>query len=120
MKFYAGATLLGTGTLSLLSSTTYAATLSTPVLPSGMQSIKPPVSTTAYTGDLLSSPTSIAIDTSGNPWIANPGSNSVTEVLGAAAPTTPLSTGVANDTLASGPQRREIFVDTRTGSGVDI
>ena len=55
---------------------------------------------TGYT-DGLSSPTSIAVDISGNVWIANHGGNSVTKVLGAAAPTVPLATEVANIAPAS-------------------
>jgi sugar lactone lactonase YvrE len=58
--------------------------------------------TTGYT-DGLSSPTSVAIDISGNVWIANHGSNSVTKILGAAAPTVPLATGVANIAPATKP-----------------
>jgi hypothetical protein len=62
-----------------------------------------PVSPAAYTGGGLSAPTAIAIDISGNVWIANSGGNSVTEVLGAATPTVPLATGVANNTVATKP-----------------
>jgi len=62
-----------------------------------------PVSTTAYAGDQLNAPTSVAIDISGNVWIANNGGNSVTKVLGAAAPTIPLATGVASSTPATEP-----------------
>ncbi|MGA2046885.1 MAG: S8 family serine peptidase [Terracidiphilus sp.] len=62
-----------------------------------------PVSTTAYAGDQLNEPSSVAIDISGNVWIANHGSNSVTKVLGAAAPTIPLATGVDNSTPAIKP-----------------
>jgi hypothetical protein len=61
------------------------------------------ISTTAYTGAGLSSPTSVAIDISGNLWIANSSGNSVTKVLGVAAPTLPLATGVANNTPAIEP-----------------
>jgi len=45
----------------------------------------------------------IAIDISGNVWTANHGGNSVTKLLGAAAPTVPLTTGVANATPATEP-----------------
>ena len=66
-----------------------------------------PVSTTAYVGGSggnLSTPTSVSIDPSGNLWIANSGNSTVTEVLGVATPTVaPLSTGVANNTLATKP-----------------
>jgi hypothetical protein len=62
-----------------------------------------PVTSTAYT-DSLNTPASIAIDISGNLWIANSGNNTVTEVLGAAAPTvSPLSVGVQNNTLGTKP-----------------
>ncbi len=68
------------------------------------------VSATAYTGGSSASPTSlnkptgVAIDASGNLWIANSGGNSVTEVIGAAAPTvSPIAAGVANNTLAARP-----------------
>jgi sugar lactone lactonase YvrE len=62
-----------------------------------------PVSSAAYTGGSLSTPTGVAIDISGNLWIANEGNNSVTEVLGAAAPTVPIATGVASGTPAAEP-----------------
>jgi len=62
-----------------------------------------PVSPTAYAGGALNSPTSIAIDISGNLWIANSGGNSVTKVLGAAAPTVPIAAGVANGAPATEP-----------------
>jgi len=62
-----------------------------------------PISTTAYAGDQLNAPSSIAVDISGNLWIANNGNNSVTKVLGAAAPAIPLATGVANGTPATEP-----------------
>jgi streptogramin lyase len=58
--------------------------------------------TTGYT-EGLSSPASIAVDISGNVWIANHGSSSVTKLLGAAAPTVPLATGVANIAPATKP-----------------
>lgn len=59
---------------------------------------------TGYTSSTLSGPSSIAVDISGNLWISNASGNSVTEVLGAAAPTlAPLSTGVANSDLATKP-----------------
>lgn len=65
-----------------------------------------PISDTGYVGGAggsLNTPSSIAIDISGNLWIANSNSNTVTEVLGAAAPTVPLATGVANNTTATKP-----------------
>jgi hypothetical protein len=69
------------------------------VFNSGGTAITP---STGYS-DGLSSPSSIAIDISGNVWIVNNGSNSVTKVLGAAAPTIPLATGVATNLPATEP-----------------
>jgi hypothetical protein len=62
-----------------------------------------PVNGTAYNvGGSI--PTSIVVDGSGNLWLTNSGDNSVTEVIGAAAPaTTPTSTAVKNNTLAVKP-----------------
>ena len=61
------------------------------------------VSVTPYTS-MLNAPTSINIDGSGNVWITNSGSNTVTEVIGAATPViTPQTTAVTNNTLASKP-----------------
>jgi hypothetical protein len=75
----------GNNTLSVLSSTGTA------------------VSSTPYTS-VLSTPTSINVDGSGNLWITNSGSNSVTQVIGVAAPvTTPETTAVKNSSLASRP-----------------
>jgi hypothetical protein len=45
----------------------------------------------------------IAIDASGTIWISNTSSNTVTEVFGGAAPSAPLSTGVANGTTGVRP-----------------
>jgi len=56
-----------------------------------------------FTGGLLSTPTGIAIDISGSVWISNSGNNSVTRVLGAAAPAAPLVTGTTNSTLGAKP-----------------
>ncbi len=62
-----------------------------------------PITTTAYTTS-FSSPNSINVDSSGNLWITNAGDNSVSEVIGAAAPvTTPTTTAVKNNTLAAKP-----------------
>lgn len=65
--------------------------------------VSPATGYTGGSGGNLSRPSSIAIDISGNLWISNSGSDTVTEVLGAAAPTVPISIGVANDTPASKP-----------------
>ena len=51
----------------------------------------------------ISAPNGIAIDSSGNVWIANKRSNSVTRILGAAAPAAPLSTAAANKTTGEKP-----------------
>ena len=59
--------------------------------------------TTGYTGGSISKPTGVAIDTSGNVWVANAGNNSVTEILGAAAPAAPTTLAVQNKTLGVRP-----------------
>jgi hypothetical protein len=51
----------------------------------------------------LSTPSGIAIDLGGSVWIANTGNNSVTRILGAAAPAAPLSTAAANNTTGAKP-----------------
>jgi hypothetical protein len=51
----------------------------------------------------LSTPAGIAIDLGGSAWIANKGNNSVTRILGAAAPAAPLSTAAANKTTGAKP-----------------
>ena len=56
-----------------------------------------------YTGGNMSSPSSVAIDISGNVWVSNAGNNSVTEILGAAAPVAPTATAVKNSTLGARP-----------------
>jgi hypothetical protein len=61
------------------------------------------VSSSAYTS-VISTPTSVSVDGSGNVWITNSGSNSVTQVIGVAAPvTTPQTTAVKNSTVGSRP-----------------
>jgi hypothetical protein len=59
--------------------------------------------TTGFTDSSLSTPTGIAVDLGGSVWIANKGSNSVTRILGAAVPATPLSTAAANKTTGTKP-----------------
>jgi sugar lactone lactonase YvrE len=56
-----------------------------------------------FTGGNINAPSSIAVDISGNVWIANSGNNSVSEVIGGAAPAVPLATGTANSTLGTKP-----------------
>jgi hypothetical protein len=62
------------------------------------------VSTSSGYPTTTSAATSLSIDGSGNLWITNSGSNSVTEVIGAAAPvTTPTTTAVRTNNLAAKP-----------------
>jgi hypothetical protein len=56
-----------------------------------------------FTDPSLSTPSGIAVDVSGSVWIANQGNNSLTRVLGAAAPAAPLSTAAANKTTGEKP-----------------
>jgi hypothetical protein len=56
-----------------------------------------------YTGGSINTLTGIAIDISGNVWISNSGNNSVTEILGGAAPASPLDVGTQNATLGTRP-----------------
>jgi subtilase family serine protease len=58
---------------------------------------------TGFTGGNLSTPSGIAIDISGNVWISNSGNNSVTEILGGAAPVEPLSTAQTQRNLGAKP-----------------
>jgi hypothetical protein len=68
-----------------------------------------PVSSSAYTGTIpdsaapLNAPAAISIDVSGNVWIANSGNGTVAELLGAATPTIPLSSGVSGSNPAPKP-----------------
>ena len=56
-----------------------------------------------YTSSTLSGPTGIAIDNSGNVWIANAGNSSITEILGAANPVSPITNSLVNNTLGARP-----------------
>jgi hypothetical protein len=59
---------------------------------------------TGYTGGNVGQTDGIALDGSGDVWAINPFANSVTEVIGASVPVvTPLTTGVANNTLGTRP-----------------
>jgi DNA-binding beta-propeller fold protein YncE len=58
---------------------------------------------TGFTDSSLSTPSGIAIDLGGSVWIANTANNSVTRILGAAAPAAPLSTATANNTTGAKP-----------------
>ena len=61
-------------------------------------------SSCTVTGRKYSAARGIAVDGSGNVWVANTGAAYVTVVVGAATPTvTPLSLGIKNGTLASEP-----------------
>ena len=82
-----GVTNNGTNTLSELSNTGTLLSGSTGYLVTG-----------------LDNPISLAIDGSGNVWVTNANGNSLTEVVGAAAPVvTPLAAAVANGTIAIRP-----------------
>jgi len=57
-----------------------------------------------YVSDTLASPTSIAVDGSGNVWLRNTGNATVTAFVGAGVPVvTPLALGVKNNKLGSKP-----------------
>ena len=56
-----------------------------------------------FTDPSLSTPAGIAIDLAGSVWIANHGNNSMTRILGAAAPVAPIATAVANNTTGAKP-----------------
>jgi len=52
----------------------------------------------------LNSPTGILVDNAGSVWVINSGGNTVTKIIGAAAPAvTPTVTGVTNNTLGTRP-----------------
>jgi hypothetical protein len=62
------------------------------------------VSTSSGYPTTTATPSSLSIDGSGNLWITNAGDNSLTEVIGAAAPVaTPIVQAVTNNTLATKP-----------------
>ncbi|MGA8529011.1 MAG: Ig-like domain repeat protein [Acidobacteriaceae bacterium] len=56
-----------------------------------------------FTDTSFSTPSGIAIDLSGSVWIPNKLGNSVTRILGAAAPAAPLSTAAKNNTTGARP-----------------
>jgi hypothetical protein len=59
---------------------------------------------TGYTSSTLNDPLGIAIDGSGNAWVANNNDVTITEFIGVAAPVvTPISAGVAHNTLGARP-----------------
>jgi hypothetical protein len=63
-----------------------------PGLVTGSSTFGPITSSTAYESGVLDAPSFIAIDPSGDVWIPNKNGNTVTEIIGIAAPTsTPLS-----------------------------
>jgi streptogramin lyase len=51
----------------------------------------------------LSTPSGVAVDLAGSAWITNKGNNSVTRIMGGAAPTAPIATEDANKTTGSKP-----------------
>lgn len=55
------------------------------------------------TSSTLNAPSGIAVDVSGSVWITSKGNNSVTRILGAAAPVAPIATSVANNTTGTKP-----------------
>jgi hypothetical protein len=60
--------------------------------------------TTGYQGGSISTPRGIIIDNSGSVWIPNSGNNSVTKIIGGAAPVvTPTVTGTTNNKLGTRP-----------------
>ena len=62
------------------------------------------VSTSSGYPTTTSTPSSLSIDASGNLWLTNSGDSSLTEVIGAASPvSTPMTTAVTNNTLATKP-----------------
>ena len=56
-----------------------------------------------FTASSLSTPSAIAIDVAGSVWIANKGNSSLTRILGAAAPVSPVAAAVANNTTGTRP-----------------
>ena len=59
---------------------------------------------TGYQGGNISTPAGIVIDNSGSVWIPNSGNNSVTKIIGGAAPVvTPTVTGTTNNKLGTRP-----------------
>jgi len=64
----------------------------------------PVTPSTGYVSDSLTSPQSVAVDGSGNVWLRNSGSTSVTAFVGVGAPVaTPLALAIKNGTLGAGP-----------------
>jgi hypothetical protein len=61
--------------------------------------------TNGYKGGMLSVPNRLDIDGSGDVWVVNSSGNSVTELIGAAAPVVrPLASAVVGGTLGTRPQ----------------
>ena len=59
---------------------------------------------TGYKGGNMNVPSGLAIDSSGSVWISNNGNDSVTKIIGGAAPVTaPIVTGTTNNTLGTRP-----------------
>ena len=59
---------------------------------------------TGYEGGSMNAPTGIVIDSSGSVWLTNSGNNSVTKIIGGAAPVVaPTVTGTTNNQLGTRP-----------------
>ena len=58
---------------------------------------------TGYKSSGLNQASWLAIDKSGNVWVSNGGNNSITEIVGAAAPVAPTATAVTQNTLGVKP-----------------
>ncbi len=58
---------------------------------------------TGYNGTGATAAGGVAIDVSGNVWISNTSANTVTELIGAAAPAAPASSALQNGTTGARP-----------------
>ena len=66
----------------------------------------------------ISTPTALIIDNAGSIWITNSGNNTVTKIIGGAAPVvTPTITGTTNNTLGTRPmtqRKQEVSMQDKT------
>ncbi len=70
---------------------------------SGITAVSPSTGYQSGAGT-LNSPTGILVDDAGSVWVINSGNNTVTKIIGAAAPAvTPTVTGVTNNTMGTRP-----------------